>query len=153
LAQKLGVQLAHVPYKGANPAMFDLVGGHITLGSVTWTTALGHIESGAVIPIAVTAGKRLARFPDVPTFAELGFPDLVATTWFSLSGPPRLPVGIVNRLNSEVLRALDLPEVRARLDQEGIEAEKMETAAFAAFVQAEIARWTPIVKSSGVKAE
>ena len=89
----------------------------------------------------------------VPTFAELGFPDLVATTWFALSGPPRLPPDIVDRLNREVLKALDLPEVRARLEHEGIEAEGMDAAAFAAFVQSEIARWAPIMKSSGVKAE
>ena len=153
LAQKLGLKLAHVPYKGGNPAMFDLIGGHIKLASVTWTTALAHIESGAVVPIAVTANKRLTRAPSVPTFAELGFPDLVATTWFSLSGPPRLPADIVDRLNREVLKALDLPEVRARLDQEGIEAEKMDAAAFTAFVEAEITRWTPMAKSSAVKVE
>jgi tripartite-type tricarboxylate transporter receptor subunit TctC len=153
LAQKLGLKLAHVPYKGGNPAMFDLIGGHIKLASLTWTTALAHIESGAVVPIAVTAGKRLTRAPSVPTFAELGFPDLVATTWFSLSGPPRLPADIVDRLNREVLKALDLPEVRARLEQESIEAEKMDAAAFAAFVEAEITRWTPMAKSSGVKVE
>jgi tripartite-type tricarboxylate transporter receptor subunit TctC len=153
LAHKLDLKLVHVPYKGANPAMFDLLGGHIKLASTTWTTALSHIDSGAVIPIAVTAKKRIARFPDVPTFVELGLPDLIATTWFSLSGPPGLPSGIVARLNREVVKAIDLPEVSARLDQEGIEAEKMDAAAFAGFVQAEIARWTPIAKSSGVKAE
>src|SRR5262245_45233470 len=72
LAQKLDLKLTHVPYKGANPAMFDLLGGHIKLASTTWTTALSHIESGAVIPIAVSAKKRFARFPAVSTLAELG---------------------------------------------------------------------------------
>lgn len=153
LAQKLDLKLAHVPYKGANPAMFDLLGGHIKLASTTWTTALPHIESGAVIPLAVTARRRLARYPAVPTFVELGFPDLIATTWFSLSGPPGLPPGMVARLNREVVKAIDLPDVRARLDQEGIDAEKMDAAAFTSFMQAEIARWTPIVKSAGIKAE
>jgi tripartite-type tricarboxylate transporter receptor subunit TctC len=153
LAQKLDLKLTHVPYKGANPAMFDLLGGHIKLASVTWTTALSHIESGAVVPIAVTAKKRLARFPAVPTFVELGLPDLIATTWFSLSGPPGLPSDIVARLNREVEKAIDLPEVRARFDQEGIDAEKMDAAAFAGYVQAEIARWTPIAKFAGVKTE
>jgi tripartite-type tricarboxylate transporter receptor subunit TctC len=153
LAQKLDLKLAHVPYKGANPAMFDVLGGHIKLASVTWTTALSHIEAGMVIPIAVTAKKRIARFPAVPTFVELGHSDLIATTWFSLSGPPGLPPSIVARLNREVAKAIDLPEVRARLDQEGIEAEKMDATAFMGFVQGEIARWTPIVKSAGMKAE
>jgi tripartite-type tricarboxylate transporter receptor subunit TctC len=153
LARKLDLKLSHVPYKGANPAMFDLIGGHIKLASTTWTTALSHIEAGTVIPIAVTAKKRLARFPEVPTFVELGLPDLIATTWFSLSGPPGLPPGIVARLNREVVKAIDLPEVSAKLSQEGIEAEKMDAAAFTGFVQAEIARWAPIAKSSGMKAE
>jgi tripartite-type tricarboxylate transporter receptor subunit TctC len=153
LAQKLDLKLTHVPYKGANPAMFDLLGGHIKLASVTWTTALSHIESGAVVPIAVTAKKRPARFPAVPTFVELGLPDLIATTWFSLSGPPGVPSDIVARLNREVVKAIDLPEVSARFDQEGIDAEKMDAAAFAGFVQAEIARWTPIAKFAGVKTE
>jgi tripartite-type tricarboxylate transporter receptor subunit TctC len=153
LARKLDLKLSHVPYKGASPAMFDLIGGHIKLASTTWTTALSHIESGTVIPIAVTAKKRLAGFPEVPTFVELGLPDLIATTWFSLSGPPGLPPGIVARLNREVVKAIDLPEVSAKLAQEGIEAERMDAAAFRGFVQAEIARWTPIAKSSGMKAE
>jgi tripartite-type tricarboxylate transporter receptor subunit TctC len=153
LAQRLDLKLTHVPYKGANPAMFDLLGGHIKLASVTWTTALSHIEAGAVIPIAVTAKKRIARFPAVPTFVELGLPDLIATTWFSLSGPPGLPPAIVARLNREVVKAIDLPEVSGRLDQEAIEAEKMDAAAFTELVQAEIARWTPIAKSAGMKAE
>jgi tripartite-type tricarboxylate transporter receptor subunit TctC len=153
VAQKLGLKLAHVPYKGASPAMFDLLGGHIKLASVTWTTALSHIESGVVIPIAVTAKMRLARFPAVPTFVELGLPDLIATTWFALSGPPGLPSEIVARLNREVVKAIDLPEVRTRLDQESIEAEKMDAAAFTGFIQAEIAHWTPIAKLSGVRAE
>jgi tripartite-type tricarboxylate transporter receptor subunit TctC len=153
LAQKRDLKLTHVPYKGANPAMFDLLGGHIKLASVTWTTALAHIESGAVLPLAVAARKRNARFPAVPTFVELGHSDLIATAWFSLSGPPGLPPGIVARLNRAVVKAVDLPEVSARLEQEGIEAEKMDAAAFTEFVHAEIARWAPIAKSSGMKAE
>jgi tripartite-type tricarboxylate transporter receptor subunit TctC len=152
LGQRLDLKLTHVPYKGANPAMFDLLGGHIKLASVTSTTALSHIESGAVIPIAITAKKRVARFPTVPTLVELGL-DLVATTWFSLSGPPGLPPGIVARLNREVVKATDLPEVSARLNQEGIEVEKMDASAFTELMKTEIARWAPIAKSSGMKAE
>jgi tripartite-type tricarboxylate transporter receptor subunit TctC len=122
LARKLSLPLAHVAYKGANPAMFDLIGGHIKLASVTWTTALAHIQAGAV--------------------------RLVATTWFSLSGPPGLPDAVVDRLNHAVLAALDLPEVRTRLEQEGIDVERMDPATFANFVKDENARWLPIVRSS-----
>jgi tripartite-type tricarboxylate transporter receptor subunit TctC len=153
LARKLDLPLAHVAYKGANPAMFDLIGGHIKLASVTWTTALAHIQAGAVVPIAVTAKRRLASSPSVPTFAELGYPDLVATVWFSLSGPPSLPRNITERLNHEVLRTLDLPEVSAKFEQEGIEAESMDAATFAKFMEDENARWAPIVRSSVARPE
>ena len=153
LARKLELPLAHVAYKGANPAMFDLIGGHIMLASVTWTTALAHIQAGSVIPIAVTAKRRLTGFPNVPTFAELGYPDLVATVWFSLSGPPGLPHSITQRLNREVLRAFDLPEVRAKFAQEGIEAEKMDAATFARFIEEENARWGPIARASVARPE
>jgi tripartite-type tricarboxylate transporter receptor subunit TctC len=153
LARKLELPLAHVAYKGANPAMFDLIGGHIKLASVTWTTALAHIQAGAVVPIAVTANRRLASFAGVPTFAELGYPDLVATVWFSLSGPPGLPHSITQRLNREVLRAFDLPEVRAKFAQEGIEAEKMDAATFARFIEEENARWGPIARASVARPE
>jgi tripartite-type tricarboxylate transporter receptor subunit TctC len=153
LARKLDLPLAHVAYKGANPAMFDLIGGHIKLASVTWTTALAHIQAGAVVPIAVTAKRRLASSPSVPTFAELGYPDLVATVWFSLSGPPGLPRNITQRLNHEVLRAIDLPEVRAKFEQEGIEAERMDAATFARFIEEENARWGPIARASVARPE
>src|SRR5204862_905282 len=97
VAHKLGLAMQHVPYKGAGPAMFDLVAGHVKMGSMTWTTALSHIQSGAVVPIAVTAEQRLPEYPDVPTFKELGYPELVATTWFSISGPQGVAREIVEK--------------------------------------------------------
>jgi len=153
LAQKLALPMQHVPYKGAGPAMFDIVAGHVKIGSVTWTTALSHIQSGAVVPIAVTAEHRLPDYPDVPTFKELGYPELVATTWFSISGPQGLPREIVDRLNCGFVSALDHPEVRDLLRQEGIGVIPMDADAFARFVETEVARWAPIVKSSAAKPE
>jgi tripartite-type tricarboxylate transporter receptor subunit TctC len=153
LAQKLALPMQHVPYKGAGPAMFDIVAGHVKLGSVTWTTALSHIQSGAVVPIAVTADQRLPDYPDVPTFKELGYPELVATTWFSISGPQGMSREIVERLNRSFVQALDHPEVRDRLRQEGIGVIPMGADAFSRFVEHEVARWAPIVKSSAAKAE
>jgi tripartite-type tricarboxylate transporter receptor subunit TctC len=153
LAQKLALPMQHVPYKGAGPAMFDIVAGHVKVGSMTWTTALGHIQSGAVVPIAVTSDRRLPEYPDVPTFKELGYPELVATTWFSISGPPGMPREIVEKLNRGFVRALDHPDVRDRLRQEGISVMAMGADAFSRFVETEVARWTPIVKSSAAKIE
>jgi tripartite-type tricarboxylate transporter receptor subunit TctC len=153
LAQKLALPMQHVPYKGAGPAMFDIVAGHVKMGSMTWTTALSHIQSGAVVPIAVTADQRLPDYPDVPTFKELGYPELVATTWFSASAPRGTPREIVDRLNLLFVNALDHPEVRERLRQEGIGVMAMDADAFSRFVEAEVVRWAPMVKASAAKPE
>ena len=153
LARKLDLPMQPVPYKGAGPAMLDIVAGHIKMGFMTWTTALGQIRAGAVIPIAITADQRLPDFPDLPTFKELGYPDLIATTWFSISGPPGISADIVDRLNKACVKALDNPDVARILAQEGILATPMSADAFGKFVAAEVARWAPIVALSGAKAE
>ena len=81
----------------------DLIAGHVKLGSMTWTTAHTQIRAGVLVPLAVTSAKRLAEFPDVPTLKELGYPELVATTWFALSGPAGMPKDITQRLNREIV--------------------------------------------------
>ena len=153
LARKLDLPIEPVPYKGAGPAMLDIVAGHIQMGFMTWTTALGQIRAGAVIPIAITADQRLPDFPDLPTFKELGYPDLVATTWFSISGPPGIPADIVDRLNKACVKALDNADVRRIMAQEAIIAAPMSADAFGKFVATEVARWAPIVALAGAKAE
>ncbi len=100
-----GAILTHIPYKGAAPAIADLVAGHVPATFTTLSTAAPQIKAGKARALAITAERRLPDFPDVPTFAELGYRDLVATTWFSLSGPPGLPQPIVMLLNAEVRRA------------------------------------------------
>jgi len=97
LASRAKINLRHVPYKGGGNAIIDLVAGHVKIGSMTWSTTLEHIRAGKLIPLAITTAERLPEFPDVPTFAELGYGDIVLTTWFSLSGPPKLPPAIVER--------------------------------------------------------
>ena len=87
----------------------------------------------------------------MPTYAEMGYPDLVATIWFSLSGPAGLPADIVERLNAEVRKALDAPDTRERLRPEGVEPGRLTAAEFSSFVASELKRWTPIVKASGAK--
>jgi tripartite-type tricarboxylate transporter receptor subunit TctC len=149
-AHKEGLALQHVPYKGAGPAMSDLIAGHVKLGSLTWTTALGHIQTGTVVPIAITAEDRLTDFPNVPTFKELGYPDMVATTWFSISGPAGIPTAIVDRLNRGFVDALSRADVQARLKQEGIAVTGMDAAAFTKFVEGEVGRWSAVAKLSGL---
>jgi tripartite-type tricarboxylate transporter receptor subunit TctC len=149
--QRAGIDLQHVPYKGAAGAVTDLIAGHIPAVSTTLTTAATQIRAGRARGLAISAASRLADFPDIPTYAEMGYPDLVATVWFSLSGPANLPADIVERLNAEVNRALELPEVRERLRPEGIVPSRMGAREFSAFVAEELRRWGPIVKASGAK--
>ena len=143
------VEMQHVPYKGAAGAITDLIAGHIPVASTTLSTASGQIHSGRARALAISTAVRLPDYGDVPTFAEAGYQGLVATIWFSLSAPAGLPATIVDRLNAEVRKALDSPEVRERLKPEGIEPGRLGAAEFTAFVAEELKRWTPVVKASG----
>jgi tripartite-type tricarboxylate transporter receptor subunit TctC len=149
--QRAGIDLQHVPYKGASGAVTDLIAGHIPAVSTTLTTAASQIRAGRARALAISAAARLPDFPDIPTYAELGYPELVATVWFSLSGPASLPADIVERLNAEVNRALELSEVRERLRPEGIVPNRLSAREFSAFVADEVRRWGPVVRASGAK--
>jgi tripartite-type tricarboxylate transporter receptor subunit TctC len=145
------IDIQHVPYKGASGAVSDLIAGHIPAISTTLTTAASQIRAGRARPLAISSATRLPDFPDVPTYVELGYPDIVATVWFSLSGPAGLPAEIVERLNAEVIRALELPDVRERLKPEGIAPNRLNAREFSGFVADEVRRWGPLVKASGAK--
>jgi len=146
-ARQQKIQLEHIPYKGAAQAITDLIGGHVKVGSMTFTTASAQFRGGNVVPLAVTSSKRLAEFPDLPTFKELGYPDMVATTWFSLSGPKGMPDDIVQKLNQAVEKAKTNPDVQKRMALEGMETEKMSPAEFTKFVGTEIDKWGPVAKA------
>jgi tripartite-type tricarboxylate transporter receptor subunit TctC len=153
MKQIMGVKLSHVPYKGASLAVADVIAGHLPALSTTLTTAGTQLRAGRLRGLAITATARLAEYPDVPTFAELGYPQFIATTWFSLSGPAGMPAEIVTRLNREVRLALKSPDVRERLRAEGIEPNELDPPAFTEFVRAELDRWAPIVKAAAAKNE
>jgi tripartite-type tricarboxylate transporter receptor subunit TctC len=145
-ARKSGAKLIPVPYKGGGPAVADVAANQLQASFTTLGAAAGQIRAGRVRALALTSAKRLAEFPDVPTFAEQGYPDLTASTWFGLSGPRGMPKAIVARLNKEVRAAIALPDVRKRFQSGGIEANEFDPGAFTAFVRAEIKRWAPLVK-------
>lgn len=153
LKQVAGIEMTHVPYKGASLAVADLIAGHVPVTFTTLTTAATQIKAGRARALAVSAAKRVPEFPDVPTFAEMGYPELTASIWFSLSGPAGIAPEIVSRLNAEVRSALRSPEVRERLRPEGIEPGDLDPGQFAAFVAAELKRWGPIVRASGATAD
>ena len=145
-AQKENVKLSHISYKGAGQAVGDLVAGHVKMGSVTLTAVLGQLRAGVLIPLAVSSANRLAEFPNVPTLRELGYPDLVAITWFAIAAPAGVPNAIVQRMNQEIIKAIDNPAVRQRFNAEEIESEKMSPEELTRFVESEMAKWIPIAK-------
>jgi len=151
--QTAGIRITHIPYKGASRAMADLIAGNIDAVSNTLTTAGAHIRSGRARALAVSSPARLPAYPGVPTFRELGYPNLVATVWFSLSGPSGLPPEVVAKLNAEVRRVLQLPDVRERLRPDGIEPGALDSGEFTDFVSTEIKRWAPVVRASGARVD
>ena len=144
-----GIEMTHIPYKGGGPSVADLIAGHVPAASTTLSSAATQIRAGKARGLAVSAAARLHDHPDIPTFSEMGYPELVATIWFGLSGPAGLPQDIVQRLNTEVRRALQLPDVRERLRPEGIEPGNLDPQQYTAFVAEELRRWVPILRATG----
>ena len=151
LAGKEGITLVHVPHRGGAGAIFDLVAGHVKVGMMSWSTAREHVRSGALFPLAVSSAQRMSDLPNVPTLKELGYPDLVATTWWSLSGPARLPRDIVDKINAEVVKSLDRPQVQKQLAQEAVEVKAMRPAELAQFIQSEVDKWGPFARTVTAK--
>ena len=140
------INLTHVPYRGGGNAIIDLVAGHVKAGCLTWSTLIEHLRAGQVIPLAVSTTERMPEFPDVPTFVELGYPDIVMTAWFSLSGPARMPPPIVERLNRLVNEAITKPEVRKALERDSSLVKPMSSAELTALMQSETDKWAPVVR-------
>ena len=146
LKRSARIDVQHVPYKGAALAVSDLVGGHISASSGTLPSMAAQIQAGKIRAIAMSSASRLADYPDVATYRESGFAELVQTVWFALSGPAGLPNDIVTRLNTEVRRILQLPDVRERLRAQSIDPPLLDPRQFTEFVAAEFKRWAPVVR-------
>lgn len=148
LATKIKVE--HVPYRSTSQALTDVVAGHVAFSTLTLSSTAQFLRAGTLTGIAVSSPERMPDNPDIPTFKELGYPELVGTTWFSLSGPANLPVDIVRRLNAEIARIVALPEVQARLRRDGFIAQPMSPADFTTFVGDENKRWKPLIEAAGL---
>jgi len=146
LAAKENLRLTHVAYRGGAGALVDLLAGHVQVGMMSFSTAGEHVRAKKLVPLAVSSSSRLADFPDVPTLAELGYPDLVATTWWALSAPAGLPPDIAEKINAAVAASFDLPQVRRQLAQDAVETKRMSPADVTRFVQAEIDKWGPVAR-------
>jgi tripartite-type tricarboxylate transporter receptor subunit TctC len=145
-AQKAGMKVQHIPHKGSAQAMLDLLAGNVLFGSMTYSSALGQIRAGKVLPVAVSSKARVAEYPNVPTLAESGYSELVANTWYALSGPAGVPDEIVQKLNRAVAEVLAMPDVKKRLDDDAIEREPMTSEQVTKFFAAEITKWGPIAR-------
>jgi tripartite-type tricarboxylate transporter receptor subunit TctC len=147
LQKEAGIKMTHVPYRGANLIVNDVLGGHLVSGSLALSAAAGQLKAGLLRGLAIGSDERVPEFPDIPTFKEQGYPGLVSSTWFALSGPANVPPPIVDRLNSEVVKALHAPEVQARLKEEAIDTKSLNSAELTQFFKDETARWLPLAKS------
>lgn len=146
LAAKDGLKLVHVAYRGGSGALLDLVAGHVKVGMMSLSTAGEHVRSGGLVPIAVSSEARLKDLPNVPTLKELGYPDLVATTWWELAAPAGLPADITEKANAAVAKALAQPQVLKQLEQDSVQAQTMTSAETTQFVRSEVEKWVPFVR-------
>jgi tripartite-type tricarboxylate transporter receptor subunit TctC len=148
-----GTKLVHVPYKGGGPAMVDLVGGQVQVVFATAASAVPQIKSGRIKGVAVTTLKRSALMPDLPTIAEGGLAGYDANNWYGLLVPAKTPRAIINRLNTETIKVLNMPDVKTFLFNQGLDAAPSTPEAFGAYIKAERIKWAKVVKASGAKAE
>jgi tripartite-type tricarboxylate transporter receptor subunit TctC len=152
-AQANGIDAVHVPFKGSAPADLALAGGQIQFLTDTINSVMGFVRDKRMKLLAVTTAKRMSLFPDVPTLAETVMPGFEVGAWQGVMVPAATPKPIVDRLNAEILKALQHPDVKAKLAAQGAEPLGSTPAEYAAYVKKEIARWGSVVKASGVTIE
>ena len=153
LKQAAGFDAVHAPYRGAGPAMADLLGGQTNMMMPGLAAAIGHIRGGKLKPLAVTGLKRHPLLPDVPTFEEQGFKGFDGVQWYGIVGPARLPPEIVKLLNDETNKALATAEVRDRFAGEALQVMPMSPEQFGAYIKTDIARWSKLAQERNIRIE
>jgi tripartite-type tricarboxylate transporter receptor subunit TctC len=151
LTQATGVDILHVPYKGAAAAMLAVMSGEAQLSSGAASTAMGQIKTGKVKALAVTSAKRSPVLPDVPTAVESGFPGLEATVWFALAAPAGTPPKIIAKVNGDMTSILNAPDFRERWLSQAAEITPSTPDELTALMRAEIAKWGKVVKAAGIR--
>jgi tripartite-type tricarboxylate transporter receptor subunit TctC len=144
-----GTFITHIPYRGAGPAMSDLLAGQVDLEFDGLATSAAQINAGKLAAIAVASNKRSSAIPNVPTFQEAGLPDYVVSTWYSIFAPAGTPKPIVDKMIVEIQKALNTPKVKAIWEKNGSETPSLTGEAFGKQVQADVVRWSAVVKKSG----
>jgi tripartite-type tricarboxylate transporter receptor subunit TctC len=147
------IDIVHVPYRGAAPAMTDLIAGRLQLYFDNMPGVLPQVREGRVRALAVAGAERAAALPELPTMAEAGLPGFEASSWFGMAAPSGTPQALISRMNAAILAALAEPGLRERLAGAGAEPGKLDAAAFTQFVAAERERWGRVVRASGARAD
>ena len=153
LNKSAGIRLVHIPYKGAAPALLDVVAGNAHLYFTSAVSAQPFIPSGRLRMVAVASAKRSPSLPEVPTVAEAGFPEFDVSSWWGVVAPASTPREVVMRLQTEIHRVIALPEIRAKLAEQGLDIATNTPEQFAAYIKSETAKWAKLIREVGVKPE
>jgi tripartite-type tricarboxylate transporter receptor subunit TctC len=146
-----GASMTHVPYKGSGPAVADLVGGRVQVFFDAAPSIIQHVRSGKLRVLAAASEQRNRLMPEVPTFAELGYPKVSVSLWFGVLAPAGTPRAAIEKLNREIVRVLEAADVREKLQGQGAEPMPTTPEGFGAFMRDEMAKWAPVVRQAGVK--
>jgi len=153
LKARAGIEMVNVPYKGTAPATTDLLGGHVHLMLDNIQAVLPHIRSGRLRGLAITSLKRASQVPDLPTVAELGYPDFQAASWFGLVAPAGVPEAVIDKLNRDAGEILARPDVRSRMAAIGAEPGGGSPSDFRRFIEEEVAKWSTLIRQIGLRAQ
>ena len=151
--QLTGTSIVHVPYKGSGDAIKDLLGGTVNMNFDTMPPVMAHIQAGKLRGLAISTPRRLSQLPDVPTFEEAGIKGFDVTNWYGVMAPGGTPRELVNKLNADINKAMQVPEVRARLEAVGTQLREQSAAEFESFMKAEVAKYEKLIKSANIKIE
>jgi tripartite-type tricarboxylate transporter receptor subunit TctC len=153
LKSAAGIAITHIPYKGGGPAITDVMAGHVPMMFINFDAALPYVQSGKLRALAMTGTERSPALPEAPTVAESGYPNFAAESWTGVSGPAKMPAAIVTRLNAEIVKAVQAPDVAEKLSKLGLSAVLQSPAEMTAFVAAEVEKWGTAVKASGAQVD
>ena len=152
-AQLTRIPMTHVPYKGAGPAVTDLLGGQVEIFVTTPPSVIGHVNAGKLRALAYTARQRHPSMPAVPTSAEAGLPGYEVESWFAVFAPAGTPAAVVNRLSADIRTIVEGEAYRKKMDEQGAFASYMDPPTLASFVDAELALWSGIIRNAGIKGD
>jgi tripartite-type tricarboxylate transporter receptor subunit TctC len=154
LKTNAGIDLVHVPYKGAGPQLIDVMSGSVAVGFTSLTAAIPHMRAGRLKVLVVTSKQRSSAAPDVPTVSEIGMADLeIASAWFGILAPARTPKAVISRLNAEIVKVINMPDVRGRFLGQGLDPATSTVEEFAALIKSDLVKWGKIIKQAGLRLE